>query len=410
MSTEKEVVGEGIAAGGDGVARADGLVVFIPRSAPGDVAGVRITPRGAFARGELVALRTPSPDRVTPPCLHYTRDRCGGCQLQHLAYQAQCASKGTIIRDALQRIGKRTVVPTEVRPSPSPWRYRRKLTLAMRRRPDGWTAGLHAYDAPGRVFRLQDCPITDGRVIAVWHDILRAAEHLPDARELRGAVRLTETGATFVLEGGRSWPHSAELFAAVPSLIALWWEDRPGRRRLLHRRTDEHAPGASFAQVNVEVAAALGGYVVERAMSFAPGTAVDAYAGLGDTAAALASRGVRVTAIESDADAAAWCTRRLPAGSRCLAALTEEVLAAALPADVVILNPPRSGIDASVAATLESVEHAPQAVIYVSCNPATLARDLVRLPRYRINSLLGFDMFPQTAHVETVCELVPERE
>lgn len=85
----------------------------------------------------------------------------------------------------------------------------------------------------------------------------------------------------------------------------------------------------------------------------------------------------------------------------------EEHIAAAMPADVVLLNPPRAGVVEAVTAALETAAEPPRAVIYVSCDPATLARDLHRLPRYRIESLVAFDMFPQTAHVETVCELVP---
>jgi 23S rRNA (uracil1939-C5)-methyltransferase len=108
-----------------------------------------------------------------------------------------------------------------------------------------------------------------------------------------------------------------------------------------------------------------------------------------------------------DADATNRCATLLPEGSRALAGRVEDRLAAALPADVVLLNPPRTGLHERVTDTLQSVSPAPRAVIYVSCDPATLARDLARLPRYRIASLRAFDMFPQTAHVETVCELVP---
>ncbi|MGH7618593.1 MAG: class I SAM-dependent RNA methyltransferase, partial [Gemmatimonadaceae bacterium] len=133
-----------------------------------------------------------------------------------------------------------------------------------------------------------------------------------------------------------------------------------------------------------------------------------AYAGSGATAIPLAHDGVTVVAIESDRDAVAYCAAHLPDGSRAVAARVEDVLARTLPADVVLINPPRVGIHEQVAAALETVAAAPRAVIYVSCDAATLARDLARMPRYRIASLRAFDMFPQTAHVETVCELVPE--
>ncbi|HEX5580774.1 MAG TPA: hypothetical protein VFX39_04300, partial [Gemmatimonadaceae bacterium] len=129
-------------------------------------------------------------------------------------------------------------------------------------------------------------------------------------------------------------------------------------------------------------------------------------AGAGDTAAALAARGVRVTAVELDREAAAWAAARLPEGSRAVAARVEDALDDLLPADVVILNPPRGGVDERVTAALAA--RPPRAIVYVSCNPATLARDLARLPGLRPAGVVAFDMFPQTAHVETVCELVPE--
>lgn len=408
MSPNALVTIESIAAGGDGVARTGGLVVFVPRTAPSDVGTIRFIQRGRFARGEMVSLETPSPLRTEPPCPHYTRDECGGCQLQHMRYDAQLEAKSHIIRDALLRIGKRQVAPPSVRPSPAQWRYRAKLTLALRRRGDGWIAGLRPYNRPATVFSLRDCPITEERVMVIWGDVMRAVDLLPNLPELRGAVRLDEAGATFVLYGGRSWPESAEFFARVPSLDALWWEPEHGPRVLLHERARRQAPGASFAQVNAGVAALLREYVVTRVRDHAPTTVVDAYAGLGDLAATLGELGMRVTAIELDPDAAAWAASRLPGGSRVVAGRVEDALPAALPADVVILNPPRSGVDERVTRTLEGLTERPRAIIYVSCNPATLARDLSRMSAYRIASLVAFDMFPQTAHVETVCELVPE--
>ncbi|MDQ6887522.1 MAG: hypothetical protein M3068_09530 [Gemmatimonadota bacterium] len=400
-----------IAAGGDGVARTepDGLVVFVPRTAPGDVVVADITPHGSFARGRVRELRVPSAQRVEPLCAHYVTDRCGGCQLQHLDYDAQRSAKAKIIRDALVRIGRRDVSAREpeVRPS-APWRYRRKLTLALRRRAgaDDWIAGLHPYDAPGRVFEMRECPITDARVLIVWREILAAGQHLPLAHELRGAVRLDGESASFVVSGGSSWTDSATLFGAVPSLASLWWEPERGQRRLLHQRRADEPPGVAFGQVNARVAEDLQRHVLDRILAHRPVTVIDAYAGVGEVAVALAAQGVRVTAIEIDADAARWSAARLPTGSRSVLGRAEEELPAALPADVVLLNPPRAGARAEVTSALTSAIAGVRCIVYVSCNPATLARDLSRLPGWRIESLVGFDMFPQTAHVETVCELV----
>jgi len=408
VTVEAEVAIESIAAGGDGVGRVGGRVVFVPRSAPGDVAVVDVPEAGRFARVDYRELLVASPLRVQPSCVHYVVDHCGGCQLQHIGYDAQLEAKSRIVRDAVQRIGRRDIQPPVVRPSALPWRYRRKLTLALRRGATEWLAGLHPYTDPGHVFALEDCPITNQDVLDTWRDVLRASRHLPDVQELRGAVRLDDDdSASLTLEGGREWTSSEAFFADVPRLAALWWVPDGGTRRRLHTRQAAATPGASFAQVNPAVAGPLQERVVALAMSYHPKTVVDAYAGLGDTATALAMRGVRVTAIELDGDAVAWAAARLPAGSRAIAGRVEHVLRSALPADVVILNPPRAGVHSRVTEILERVNPAPSAILYVSCDPATLARDMSRLPRYRIVSVESFDMFPQTAHVETICELAP---
>lgn len=407
---------DSIAAGGDGVGRVDGMVVFTPRTAPGDVAEVALDPRGRFARGQLIDIVEASRERTDPPCVHYTRDRCGGCQLQHLAYDAQLTAKSVIVHDAMVRIGARDVGPVAVHPSPAVWAYRSKLTLALRWRGDRWVAGLHPYDDPDAVFDLRECLITDPRVVEIWHAIVSAPDLLPRAKRLRGAVRLTSDGAAFVLEGGTQWRGAARLVERVPQLTSVWWQPNGGPRRLVvDRRQPSDAagsgrprtPDASFAQVNPGAARLLHERVVATAMTHSPTTVVDAYAGSGATAIPIAERGARVTAIELDAAAAHWLADHLPAGSRSIAARVEDVLAEWLPADVVILNPPRAGVDQRVTDLLRRPGMT-RAVVYVSCNPATLARDVRRLDNFRVVALTAFDLFPQTAHVETVCELVPE--
>jgi 23S rRNA (uracil1939-C5)-methyltransferase len=406
---------DSIAAGGDGVARSDGMAVFIPRTAPGDLVDISLELRGRFARGSVSSIVESSANRTEPRCPHYTRDRCGGCQLQHMTYASQLRAKATIVRDAMQRIGKRPVEAVPVHPSPSPWHYRTKLTLALRRSGDHWMAGLHRYDDPDAIFSLEQCPITDDRVVAIWHEILRAGAHLPRARQLRGAVRLTDDGASFVLEGGREWPAARELADQIPSLTSVWWDSESGHRRLMVDRrvsraetlaTSEKAPDASFVQVNTAAATMLHSHVLSLVLARAPETVVDAYAGSGATAIALANHGAVVTAIELDPAAGRWVAAHLPRGSRSVIGRVEDSLEDVLPADVVILNPPRTGVDERVTAILQ--QRSASAIVYVSCNPATLARDVQRMPGYRIASLTSFDMFPQTAHVETVCELVRE--
>jgi 23S rRNA (uracil1939-C5)-methyltransferase len=403
-----DVVIDSIAAGGDGVGRTNGVVVFVPRSAPGDRVRVELENRKRFARGTIREMLQPSPDRVHPLCYHYRVDRCGGCQLQHVRYDAQLAAKRVIIQDSLARIGRRHVEPPEIEAADAQWRYRRKLTLGMRRDVSGgWVIGLHPFDDPVNVFQLADCPITDERVVAIWRQVMEARRHFPVADELRASVRLLDDGVAVVVEGGNAWPDRLAFFEAVPTATALWW--RPAHRaRSLVASRGAPAAGASFVQVNAAMGARLHDFVLDRAREYGASTVLDAYAGSGATAIPLARAGARVTAVEADRDASARCASELPEGSRAIAARVEEVIHQVLPVDLVLVNPPRTGLHEQVSAELQSAEHPPRGIIYVSCDPPTLARDLARLPRYRIAGLRAFDMFPQTAHVETVCELVPE--
>ena len=182
-----------IAAGGDGVGRTEGMVVFVPRGAPGDVAQVRLARSKRFARGEIDSIILASPDRVTPQCVHYVADRCGGCQIQHLSYNAQLRAKGSIISDALRRIGRRSIEDVEVQPSDGQWRYRRKLTLHLRRVGATWIAGLHPYNDPAFVFDLSDCPITDEHVIAICPDEDTAIKIIKALRLAQQCEEMTQT-------------------------------------------------------------------------------------------------------------------------------------------------------------------------------------------------------------------------
>ena len=402
----------GFAAGGDGVARHEGLVVFTPRTAPGDTVVADVRVEGRVGRGTLRRLEVAGPDRVAPACAHYEApDRCGGCQWQHVAIEAQREAKRRMVQDAFARIGRRAV-PLPPIHGGAAWRYRRTLTLAIRRASGACRAGLRAYDDPEAVFALGDCLITDERVLAAWREILAAEAHLPTGARLRGTVRWLDAHPLLVLEGGEAWPALAAFAAAVPSLAAIWWQGEGRRRRLVLDRRPAGTPGASFAQVNAEMAERLRAHVVAQVRRHAPARVVDAYSGAGDTAAALAEAGIVVTAVELDEEATAFAATRLASPSRAIAAKVEDVLPSLLPADVVLLNPPRAGVDARVTAALARPAGAPtsgvRAVVYVSCDPATLARDVGRLAGWRVTAVECFDLFPQTAHVETVCVLEPE--
>lgn len=413
---------ESIAAGGAGVARVDGLVVFTPRTAPGDLIELTYTKRDRLGQGRLRAVREPSSARVEPRCRHYDGDQCGGCQLQHLSLDAQRDAKRRIVADAFARIGKRVVEVPPVVESPVAWGYRNKLTLALRWRDGAWRAGLHRWDDVDRIFPLVECPITHPRVVAGWRGVLAEGRLLPHAPELRGAVRLAGEQLVLVIEGGTRWSHAHAFAQLLPGFGAVRWIDAVGRVHDVLDRVqppagtspspDAARPVASFEQVNPAMAARLQDDVVALVRGFAPQSVIDAYAGAGETAIRLAEGGVRVSAVELDREAVTHAARQLASPSAAICARVEDVLDTLLPADVVILNPPRGGVDGRVTQALELGAQSgavARAVVYVSCNPATLARDVARLPSYRVAQVQPYDMFPQTAHVETVCLLVPER-
>ena len=421
-----EVMVRAVAAGGAGVADLpDGRVAFVRRTAPGDQARVRVSAsKRRWARATLVELLAPGPGRRPPPCPFY--GRCGGCTLEHLEYPEQLRWKGRIVADALERIGGVTVAPPVVEPSPREFRYRNRVSFTLRRL--GGTAdvlaGFHEMDAPDRVVDVTGaCMLPEEAIARVW-DGLRSvwgegAERLPEGPTLRLTLRSVTAGVVLIIEGGSGTWSPDVLIRDVPGLVAVWHREGDGPPLLMAGDPRAHElwlgeaiqPGArAFLQVNREAAERLHEAVM-RAVGPVPGrTVIDAYCGVGAYGRALARAGARVVGIELDPEAAAAARGDAPAGFRVLEGAVEARLAEALPADVVILNPPRTGLHESVARSLSESARAPSdprigRLAYVSCDPATLARDVGRLEGYRLAGVHAFDLFPQTAHVETLALL-----
>ncbi len=418
----------GIAAGGDGVGRlADGRAVFVPRTAPGERVRLRSAEaRGGegrgeggslkvhkrFARGEIAEILEPGATRVTPPCPHYTQDRCGGCQLQHLAYDAQLAAKRAIVGDALRRIGKLDVPDPEIVEAVEEWRYGAKLSLAVRRAGARTTAaltvGLHPYDRPGHVFALNDCHVADFRLMALWRDLRAHGDLLPP--RLTGlTLRLDREGRRHVIaqSPGEPWQTAEQLRAMLPdgAQVICWWQPANGAARVVAGPS----PGfgaIAFEPVNAEMSTLARRWAVEQLGELRRLMTWDLYGGIGDRAALLAEQGAEVVSVDADEQAIAWASRRgLPESVRFIAGRAEDVLAALPPPHgVVVSPPPQAGLhwDVILRFTGEPVAR----LVYISRDPATLARDLLRLSvNYRVAAVKAFDLFPQTALVETVVAL-----
>lgn len=413
VSESAEVTVRAIASGGDGVADLpDGRVVFVPRTAPGDHARVTIEKsRSHWARATLDELLDEGEARVDARCSLY--DRCGGCQLQHLPYESQLEWKGRFVADALERIGKlgEVAVP-EVIPSPREWRYRTRMTFTLRRLRGGRiVAGLHALERGGHVLDIDDeCLLPEQDVLDAW-TALRAgwgagARRLPSGGRLRLTLRSVVNGVELVVGGGEAAWRGGGLLEEVPGLVAIWHAAGDLDPAELVAGASAAGLGDAFEQVNPEAAELLRDHVREVATMGGLGacSVVDAYCGTGRVGRGLATHGRRVTGIELNASAAAEAGNDAPPGFAVVEGRVEDRLGDHLPCDLLIVNPPRTGLDASIPEILR--ETPARRVVYVSCDPATLARDLRALaPRYVLKALKCFDLFPHTAHVETVAVL-----
>lgn len=431
---------EGIGSGGEGVGRLqDGRVVFVHRAAPGDEVRIELTRvKARWARGRLLDVIEPSPERRAPPCPFQAR--CGSCPLEHLEYEAQLRAKRTLVVDALERIGGLEELPSvEVHASPRELRYRNRVTFHLRRLGDGRVvAGFHELERPGRIVDVDGgCLLPEEPIARCWEGLRSLwgprATRLPPGRGLRLTLRASSDGQVLLLVegGGPESPEGSqdprsrvdleameqgarELVDEVPALAALWWQEEGQDPPVLLagvESVEEQWFGESYAiqpgaflQVNREAAEILHDLVLRELGTPRDRRVVDAYCGVGVYGRRMARHGDRAVGIEAEPGAAAMARERAPEGFTVLEGRVEDRLAEALPADLVILNPPRAGVAPEVVQALATA--APDRIVYVSCDPATLARDLGRLGgEYGVIRIQVVDLFPQTAHVETVITL-----
>ncbi|MFN2315392.1 MAG: class I SAM-dependent RNA methyltransferase [Gemmatimonadales bacterium] len=407
MSTTVRI--RGIAAGGEGVGTLeDGRTVFVPRSAPADLlelANVRLHKR--FARAEVGRVVEPGPGRVEPPCEHYIADACGGCQMQHMTVETQQEARAEIVGSALRRLGKLDVENPVVESAPEQWGYRTRITLTVQA--NGRRIGYHRYDRASEVFDLRRCLIAHPELQRLWTAVRELRSQLPPGLERLG-LRIDRGGGLHLLlepKEPQVWSGAAAFHAELlrKSLsVAIWWTPPEGAPRTL-AGSSEPFPATVFEQVNPAMGDRVRAWGLGQLGPVAGQHAWDLYAGVGDTARALAAAGASVQGVESDRRAVALGESRGGDGEiEWVAGRAEDKVGGLKRPDLVVTNPPRTGMDERVVAGI--AEAAPSRVLYISCDPATLARDIVRLgDGYRLKALRAFDLFPQTAHVETVALL-----
>ena len=439
-----ELTIDDLAFGGEGVGRADGYVVFVRGGLPGDRLRVRLTEaRGRFGRATIEEVLQPSPDRVAAPCPYF--GQCGGCRLQHLAYPAQLAFKEKQVRDCLNRLGG--VGEFELRPilaAPEPYGYRNKMEFTIAGDPAA--VGLHVFERYDVVLDIERCLLQSDTLNTLLDEFRQQvrdrALSVWDPRTERGLLRFV-----MMREGRNTGEAMVNIVAAAPDIETLTPVADALRTRVPSTASivlnvnakkasvaigsEEHllagrehitesldgvvfqVSANSFFQTNTRQAERLFAIVEAACDLEGTETLLDLYSGTGAISLLLARRAQAVYGIEVAAAAVADAIRNARANGidNCTFLAGEvrhvlpDLMRQGVRASVVVADPPRAGFHPKALSALAAL--APQRIVYVSCNPSTLARDVGDLVRqgYRLEWVQPVDMFPQTPHIEAVARL-----
>jgi 23S rRNA (uracil1939-C5)-methyltransferase len=442
---ELELHVDSLAYGGNGVARLNGFVVFVRRGLPGDTVRARVT---KVKRNHAEALATeilePSPERVEAPCAHYPE--CGGCRFQDLAYESQVRIKHEQVADSLRRLGAIAEPPLEpILPAASIFHYRNKLEYSFKQREDGPTLGFHRAGRWDEVLQIEKCWLTTDLGNAVRNTVREWAreEGLPayDQETQRGYLRHLvyregrNTGQVLVLlvtaPGERfETGYFVEVLRRFPEVRSIHWaiNDTPAEVTNLPTRLlwgddsiEEQLCGLrfrvspnAFLQTNTEMAERLYGLVRECAGLTGAETVWDLYCGIGTIGLTLAGDALTVWGIEVSEESVARAIENAELNGITNTAFfagnvgqaIEELRDRSGDPDVVVVDPPRAGLAGKALRRLGRI--GARRIVYVSCNPTTLASDVKVLRAdwgYELERARPVDMFPHTPHVETVAVL-----
>jgi 23S rRNA (uracil1939-C5)-methyltransferase len=442
---ELELTVESLAYGGNGVARLNGFVVFVRRGLPGDTVKARVT---KVQRRHAEALATdvvvPGPLRVDAPCAHYPA--CGGCRFQDLAYDAQVAAKQQWVADSLERLaGLADVRLEEILPAASQFNYRNKMEYSFTQLEDGPTLGLHKAGRWDEVLEIEHCWLASevgNRIRNTIRDWAREekltaydqAAHEGYLRHLlvREGRNTGQALVQLVTNRGERFDRERliEVLTAVPEVRSIHWSVNSGVSEVTNLPTEllwgddaieEEIGGLrlrvrpnAFLQTNTEMAAQLYAFAREFAALDGGETVYDLYCGIGTIGLSLAASAMTVWGIEISEESVACAIENQElngiGNAAFFAGNVGEVLAdlrqRAGDPDVVIVDPPRAGLAGKALRRLGEIA-APR-IVYVSCNPTTLAGDTKKLGEdygYRLVRARPVDMFPHTPHVECVALL-----
>jgi 23S rRNA (uracil1939-C5)-methyltransferase len=439
---ELELRVDSLAYGGSGVARHDGFVVFVRGGLPGDAVRARVTKvKRGFAEGVVTELVTPSGERVAAPCRHF--GACGGCRFQDLAYEAQLAQKERQVRDALVRIGRFAEPPLEaILPAASQYGYRNKLEYSFTASEGGVDLGFHRAGRWDEVIGIEECLLTTeaGNAIRLAVRAWAREERLEPYDQATGEGYLRHlvvregrnTGQALVAlvtaPGERfETGYFVDVLRRFPEVRSIHWaiNDTPAEQTNLPTKLlwgvdaiEEEILGlrfrvrpSAFLQTNTEMAARLYELAREYARLTGEENVFDLYCGTGTIGLALAGSARTVWGLEISEEAIACAIEnaelnrienaRFFAGN--VGQTIEELREEAGNPDVVVVDPPRAGLAGKALRRTGALGAA--RIVYVSCNPTTLASDLQVLRDeygYELERCRPVDMFPHTPHVESV--------
>ena len=431
---------------GAGVAKVEGYTLFVPGGLPGEEAEIKVvSTKKGYGFGKLIRITKESPERVEPPCEIF--DRCGGCQIQHLSRDGQAQFKQKLVSDALERLGGLTDVKVHpVLTMEHPWNYRNKASVPVASRNGEFIAGFYQKRSHF-IIDMDHCLITDSTVDEVIQEVKRIAKDSgiePYNEEThRGVLRHIivrvgkQTGEVMVVLVTKTdeLPFRkrfiSELPEKFPQIKSIAHNINKKRSNTIFgndthilwgRETIIDTIGSvkfaisprSFYQVNPDQTRVLYEKALEYADLKGDETVIDAYCGIGTISLFLAQKAGKVYGVEIVPEAIE--DARANAELNKLTNVEFEVGAAedvipnwaeqGIKADVIVVDPPRKGCDEALLETMIAMK--PKRIVYVSCSPATLARDLKILEAggFQTLEVQPVDMFPQTTHVECVAKLV----